>query len=636
MKRLLTSAVLFLCCAAVSYAQFSGTVTDAQGVKYTANDDESTCYVSGHEQTYSATITIPDTYEGRGVTSIGSSAFSGCSGLTSLTIPEGVTSIGERTFSGCSGLTSLTLPEGVTSIGDGAFSGCSGLTSLTIPEGVTSIGDSAFFGCSNMTKVNISDVAAWCNINFGNDSSNPLSCAHHVYSNGQEIKYLVIPNSVTSISSYTFYSCYGLTSLTIPESVISIGRSAFNSCRGLTSLTILEGVTSIGRSAFNGCSGLTSLTIPESVTSIGEYAFRRCSGLTSLTIPEGVTSIGEGAFAGCSRSLTSIIVEDGNTKYDSRENCNAIIETYTSTLVTGCKTTVIPHSVTSIGDYAFWDCSGLTSLTIPEGVTSIGDYAFQHCSSLTSVYVKMETPPAITADVFSNRANATLYVPYGCSEAYAAAAYWQDFKEIVEFVDETDISEMDDAIYVEPTEVISGNQAVLSVKMKNNVAIQTIQFDLYLPEGVTVVPNEDQELITASKARINKFNYFNSTMQENGALRLLAQATTTNVPAGDGEICRVTVSVPESMDKGDYPIIFKDVLMVEANNTSHSPDPNVVQCKLTVLPYTPGDASFRAADFNNDGDVNAIDFNMVGNYILYGSSAPSSRATRKEETSDPQ
>jgi len=277
----------------------------------------------------------------------------------------------------------------------------------------------------------------------------------------------------------------------------------------------------------------------------------------------------------------------------------------------------------------------------------------------------MKTPVDIGSYTFSNRKNAMLYVPYGCSEVYQAAAYWQDFKEIVEMpkpVEPTNISQMDNVIYIEPTEVISGNQAVLSVKMKNSVAIQTIQFDLYLPDGVTVVANEDQELMTASKARVNKFSYFQSSKQNDGALRLLAQATTTNVPAGDGEICRVTVSVPESMEEGDYPIIFKKAKMIEKNNTSHSPAPNVVECKLTVLPYTPGDAnndgeidaidfnmvgnyilgnhsqanfSFRAADFNNDGDVDAIDFNMVANYILYGSSAPS-RAIRGEKTLDPQ
>lgn len=219
----------------------------------------------------------------------------------------------------------------------------------------------------------------------------------------------------------------------------------------------------------------------------------------------------------------------------------------------------------------------------------------------------------------------------------------------------TDISQMTNVIYIEPTEAICGTQVTLSVKMKNDAAIQTIQFDLYLPEGVTVVADEDGELITPSKERIKKYNYFESTMQANGAIRLLAQATTTNVPVGDGEICRVVVDVPEDMEEGEYPIVFKDVLMVESDNSNHSPDPNLVQCKLTVLAYTPGDAnndgginaidfnmignyilgnhsqanfSEKAADISGDGNVNAIDFNMVGNIILYGTTTPSKARSR--------
>ena len=134
-------------------------------------------------------------------------------------------------------------------------------------------------------------------------------------------------------------------------------------------------VTSIGYSAFEDCSGLTSVTIPNSVTSIGGSAFRGCLGLTSVTIPNSVTSIVGSAFSGCS-SLTTIEVESGNTKYDSRDNCNAIIETNTNTLISGCMNTVIPNSVTSIGSYAFYGCSGLTSVTIPNSVTSIGQSAF--------------------------------------------------------------------------------------------------------------------------------------------------------------------------------------------------------------------------------------------------------------------
>ena len=178
---------------------------------------------------------------------IGDYAFSGCSRLTSLTIPSSVTEIDESAFEGCSGLTSLTIPSSVTWIGRSAFEGCSGLTSLTIPSSVTSIGKSAFDGCS------------------------------------------------------------GLTSLTLPSSVTRISESAFEGCSGLTSLTIPSSVTEIGKSAFNGCSGLTSLTLPSSVTEIGGYAFKGCSRLTSLTIPSSVTWIGKSAFDGCS-GLTSIYV----------------------------------------------------------------------------------------------------------------------------------------------------------------------------------------------------------------------------------------------------------------------------------------------------------------------------------------
>ena len=191
---------------------------------------------------------------------------------------------------------------------------------------------------------------------------------------------------VTSIGSYAFYGCSGLTSVTIPNSVTSICSSAFNGCSGLTSVTIGNSVTSIGSSAFNGCSGLTSVTIPNSVTSIGNSAFNGCSSLTSLNIPNSVTSIGDGAFGRCS-CLKSIMVASGNTTFDSRSNCNAIIETASNKLIAGCKNTMIPSSVTSIGEYAFSGCSGLTSVTIPNSVTSIGSEAFGGCSGLKKVNI---------------------------------------------------------------------------------------------------------------------------------------------------------------------------------------------------------------------------------------------------------
>ena len=263
------------------------------------------------------------------------------------------------------------------------------------------------------------------------------------YNYQEKIKKVVIENGVTSIGGYAFNDCINLTSITIPNSVKSIGSYAFLYCKGLTSITIPNSVTSIGNWAFYGCSSLTSITIPNSVTSIGKSAFDY-SGLTSITIPNSVTSIGEFAFSNCT-SLTSITVEKGNSKYDSRDNCNAIIETNTNKLIAGCKNTTISNSVTSIGNYAFYGCSGLTSITIPNSVTSIGESAFKSCSSLTSITIPNSvtsigerafsycsgltsitfngsTPPEFGEYVFKYVKNSIpVYVPANSIEAYKNA-----------------------------------------------------------------------------------------------------------------------------------------------------------------------------------------------------------------------
>lgn len=322
----------------------------------------------------------------------------------------------------------------VTKIDSYAFDYCTRLTSVDIPNSVTNIGFRAFYECNGLTAVHISDLAAWCNINFDDGTSNPLYSARHLFLNGTEVEDLEVPNSVTIIGEYAFYDCAGLTSVTIPNSVTSIGSEAFGGCHRLNSVNIPNSVTSIGELAFFGCSGLTSIIvdngnttydsrgncnaiietstntlklgckntvipnsvasigssaffvcsgltsiiIPNSVTSIGSSAFQGCSGLTSITIPNSVTSIGIQAFDGCS-SLTSIIVDKSNTTYDSRGDCNAIIETSTNTLNFGCKNTTIPNSVTCIGSHAFYYCRGLTSIIIPNSVTNIGSSAFSGC-----------------------------------------------------------------------------------------------------------------------------------------------------------------------------------------------------------------------------------------------------------------
>ena len=433
-------------------------------------------------------VTIPDS-----VTSIDDDAFSGCTGLRSIYYIGDVAS-----WCGISGLGNLMsssrtlyidsnkvegeliIPGSVTSIGSSAFYGCTGLTSITIPDSVTSIGEDAFYN------------TAWYN-NQPNGLVYAGKVAYKYKGTMQNSTSITIKNGTLGIADKAFYNCTGLTSVTIPDSVTSIGDWAFFGCTGLTSVTIGGSVTHIGWGAFKGCTGLTSITIPDSVTSIGGYAFEGCNnlqdiyitdigawcnisglynlmglgsknkklyinnelatsiilpngvkaipsyafygctGLTSITIPDSVTSIGEGALTGCS-SLESITIPFvGASKtvgngYDqvfgyifgyktSNSSSSMSGETYQyydnskyyhyyipssikSVTITGgiipyrafynCSgltSITIPDGVTNIGNYAFYNCSGLTSVTIPDGATSIGNYAFSGCNGLTNITI---------------------------------------------------------------------------------------------------------------------------------------------------------------------------------------------------------------------------------------------------------
>ena len=227
------------------------------------------------------------------------------------------------------------------------------------------------------------------------------------------VKYELYDETKVGNNESLFYSITTLSSVSIPNSVTSIGDSAFYNCRGLTSITIGNSVTTIGFGVFSGCVGLTSINIPNSVTTIGGNAFEYCTSLTSITIGNNVTTIGDTVFNAC-YSLTSIKVDSGNTVYDSRNNCNAIIETATNTLIAGCQNTMIPNGVTTIGQKAFEGCTGLASITIPNSVTSIGQFAFRYCSGLTSITSLATTAPTIGSKTFYYiKSGGTLYVPTG-------------------------------------------------------------------------------------------------------------------------------------------------------------------------------------------------------------------------------
>ena len=302
-------------------------------------------------------VTIPDS-----VTTIGSYTFYKCTGLTSVTVPDSVTSIGKDAFYNCTSLTSVTIGGSVTTIGNNAFSFCESLekvywnaksvndmtsssnafyyagsagngidlvfsgnveripaylfyvsntscspkiTSVTIGKNVKSIGSYAFYNCTKLASLYITDIAAWCEISFGNNSSNPIYFADELYVSGSLTTNIMIPEGITNIGKYAFYGCSSIVSVTIPDSVTTIGDYAFRLCSSLTSVTIGDNVDIIGTQAFYQCGNLTSITIPDSVEIIGNYAFYGCAGLASVTISDGVTTIGDHAFDLCN-SLTDV------------------------------------------------------------------------------------------------------------------------------------------------------------------------------------------------------------------------------------------------------------------------------------------------------------------------------------------
>ena len=344
-----------------------------------------------------------------------------------------VTIIGEQAFVEHEEITEVSIPNTVTTIGNAAFCDCVALQSISIPNSVTSIGDMAFHGCKEATSINL----------------------------GNAVKY---------IGSEAFAGCKKLGSITIPESLTAVGFGAFSGCGSLTNVDITNLAKWCSISFHDGGGNplinaqhlylngeeIKDLVVPDEIHTIGAYAFYGYMGLTSVTIPKTTTTIGAKAFTMC-RNLENIVIDENNPNYDSRDNCNAVIETETNTLLVGCKNSTIPNSITAIGPYAFEKCFGMTEIAIPESVTRIWQYAFLDCyylkyisipktmnyigycafannSSSAVFYCYAFNPPKGDIDTFLG-ANGVLHVPRGQAQAYKNSFVWYRFYDIVDDID---------------------------------------------------------------------------------------------------------------------------------------------------------------------------------------------------------
>ena len=491
LKHILISISLF-----IGVSGFANEVVDIDGIRYYIFTDEAKAQVAHSDlvmnddnymntrSRYSGDVVIPAsiTYNGNTyvVTGIGANAFYQCFNLTSVEIPNTVTAIYTAAFSGCTDLTSVKIPNTVTTIYNNAFRDCWNMKTISLPNSLTEIGNDAFTNCLALTSVTIPD-------NVKNISSSVFSQCHSLVS-------IQLPSQLETIENRAFHGCFDLGSITIPNSVKKIYKDAFQGCifqkdslinnSSLTysanwGATLCDEQTDDGLlitgDTLVGCrTWATSVTIPNNVKNIPSSFFYGYKYLTSVYIGKGVTSLGEKAFHGCGK-LSSIQVDAENTTYDSRDNCNAIIEKATNTLIAGCHESTIPNGVVSIGNSAFSGCYHLASITLPNTVESIGDYAFEGCDNLSTVAIGRGLK-SVGRDAFTDCYNLSkVIVPdielwYDISFSnvianplFRAHYLWSDeFTKITEITISNDITNIKDYVFC-------GCYALTDVSIPNSV-----------------------------------------------------------------------------------------------------------------------------------------------------------------------
>jgi hypothetical protein len=460
----------------------------------------------------------------------------------------------------------------VTSIRSFTFYYSRDITSITIPSSVTFIGKSSFEKCSKLTSVHISDVAAWCKIVFEEPyTSNPLVQAHHLFLNGEEIKELVIPSGVISINAGAFYGCFELKSVSIPE-----------------------GVTVIGESAFCECRNIVSISFPSSVKSIGKYAFNFLDRLTSVHITD--------IAAWCDIDFVGYWYWSNPLYYAHHLYLNG-------TEVTDL---VIPEGVSSIGNFAFGGCSGLTSVTIPSSVTSIGAYSFEGCD-IPIVVSLIESPFEISSETFTQNTfkNATLYVPKGTIEKYKATSGWKEFLFI------------SDANRYKLTYIVD-NELYKSYEIEEGITINSETEPTkegYTFSGWSEIPETmpAHDVTVTGTFSINKYKLIytvDGAEYKTYEVKYGEAITPDAEPTKEGNTFSGWSEIPQMMPAHDVTVTGSFIKKGDANSDITVNAADIVE----MVNYIMGNPSDRfnntASDMNNDGVVNDADIKEVVNIIM--------------------
>ena len=500
------------------------------------------------------------------------------------------------------------------------------ITSISIPKSVVSVAAGFLSENPNLTKITV-------------EEGNP------VYDSRDNC------NAIIETATNTLVA--GCQATQIPNTVKIIGTYAFGYCSFPNgTIEIPYGVETIEWNAFYA-SDIQRITLPNSIKTLDGFWV---SSLREINIPASVTFIGRGSFGHC--QFENLVVDPSNQYYYSVGNC--LIEKATMTLLASGTEKKIPEGVKIIPAELFFNVEGVTELDIPRSVTTLMYGALNaSVETLRSIYMHNPVPPVAYSeknahvDTFGwgfngNRGECTLYVPFGSRDAYAEAEGWDGFKDIVEFdpYGLTDISSIDNTIYLEPISTREGRDIEVSLYMKNTETICGFEFNLELPEGVTV-PKDDEGyyLIELSTDRTSSRNHniFESVLKEDGSIYVLCNSTSSKTfSSNEGEVATITLHIADDMEAGDYTVALKNIVLAKSD-ASTIKVAEVVSL-LTVESYTPGDANgdneinggditaisnyllgypnsafdAKGADFNEDNEINGADITAVSNYMLYG------------------